>query len=214
MNIETITVGPLATNCYVVIDDSGETAILIDPGAEPDRIIARINSKQVLINTILLTHGHADHIGAVPELKDELRAKVMIHKADAHMLKSAEYSLGVLFGVSHTRIKPDIAFSNSLGEYLGDFGWNFELVETPGHSLGSVCYYLPREGVLFSGDTLFANGVGRTDLAGGDRRALLNSLGKIKQLPANTMVYPGHGPQFRLGNRFKPKSQDEVKEQY
>ncbi len=203
MQIERVIVGPLATNCYIIFDNVSKKGFVIDPGAEPNLILSIIDKEQLDINYILLTHGHADHIAAVPALKESLHSKVVIHEADEYMLKNDTASLGTLFGVSHSIVEIDVTFNSSLQAVSETFTSQVDLLETPGHTSGSACFYFSKEGVLFSGDTLFANGVGRTDLKGGDEQALFESLEKIKRLPKDTIIYPGHGKEFRLGRRFK-----------
>ncbi len=200
IQIETLVVGPLTTNSHLVYNPRIKKGIVVDPGDGAAKILNQINQLGLTITHLLLTHGHADHLAAIPQLNQKLKAKVVVHQDDAPMLKSDTASLGQLFGIPHPPIYFDITLNiNSKSPPL-PFG--FQTIFTPGHSPGSVCFYLEKEGILFTGDTLFARGVGRTDLPGGDWGKLKTSLDKLAQLPPETIIYPGHGPSDSLGNCF------------
>lgn len=180
MEIETVTVGLLATNCYVVA--SGGRVIIIDPGAQARKVVRAAAGRPV--EAVYLTHGHSDHAGAVDKVVAATGAPWFVPAADEAL--AANYVRTAPSGLLHG------------GERLlfGTITW--EVLATPGHTPGSVCFRGP--GVLFSGDTLFAGGVGRTDLAGGSTGALFASLrDQILKLPDDTAVYPGHGGATTVG---------------
>jgi hydroxyacylglutathione hydrolase len=174
LEVKSFTVGPLAANCYVV--SAGGDAVVVDPGAEADRIIKAVGDRRVA--AILASHGHSDHVGAVKELAVATGAPFMVPAGD---LALAEKYVGV-----------QAAVPLNDGDRL-DFGdISLTVIATPGHTPGSSCFYAP--GLLFSGDTLFAGGVGRTDLPGGSSDALFSSIReRIFTLAGDTVVYPGHG---------------------
>jgi hydroxyacylglutathione hydrolase len=174
LEIGSLTVGPLAAHCYVV--SAGGGAVVVDPGAEAARIIEAVAERKVA--AILATHGHSDHVGAVRELAAATGAPVMVPAADLALIEN-------YIGVQAVTPLSD-------GDRL-DFGdISLTVIATPGHTPGSSCFYAP--GLLFSGDTLFAGGVGRTDLPGGSSEALLSSIReRIFSLADDTVVYPGHG---------------------
>ena len=174
MEVKSFAVGPLAANCYVV--SAGGDAVVVDPGAEAARIIKAVGDRRVA--AILATHGHSDHIGAVKELAVATGAPFMVPAGD---LALAEKYVGA-----------QAAVPLNDGDRL-DFGdISLKVIATPGHTPGSSCFYAP--GLLFSGDTLFAGGVGRTDLPGGSSDALFSSIReRIFTLAGDTVVYPGHG---------------------
>ncbi len=174
MEVKSFTVGPLAANCYVV--SAGGDAVVVDPGAEAARIIKAVGERRVA--AILATHGHSDHVGAVKELAAATGAPFMVPAGD---LALAEKYVGA-----------QAAVPLNDGDRL-DFGdISLKVIATPGHTPGSSCFYAP--GLLFSGDTLFAGGVGRTDLPGGSSDALFSSIReRIFTLAGDTVVYPGHG---------------------
>lgn len=174
MEVEGLVVGPLAANCYVV--SAGGDAVVIDPGAEANRVLKAVGGREVA--AILVTHGHSDHVGAVDELVAETGAAVMAPRRD---LASLEGYVGV---------RPAKLLNDGDRLEFGDI--SLTVIATPGHTPGSSCFYAP--GVLFSGDTLFAEGVGRTDLPGGSAEALFNSIReRIFSLAGDTIIYPGHG---------------------
>ncbi len=174
MEVKSLVVGPLAANCYVVC--TGGDAVVIDPGAEANRILKAVGGREV--GAILVTHGHSDHVGAVDELVAETGAPFMAPRRDLALL---EGNVGV---------RPERLLKDGDRLEFGDI--SLTVIATPGHTNGSSCFYAP--GVLFSGDTLFAEGVGRTDLPGGSTDALFNSIReRIFSLADDTIIYPGHG---------------------
>lgn len=174
MEVKSFAVGPLAANCYVV--SAGGDAVVVDPGAEADRIIKAVGERRVA--AILATHGHSDHIGAVKELAVATGAPFMVPAGD---LALAEKYVGVQAAIT---LNDDDRLD------FGDI--SLTVIATPGHTPGSSCFYAP--GLLFSGDTLFGGGVGRTDLPGGSSDALFSSIReRIFTLAGDTVVYPGHG---------------------
>jgi len=186
--IKKIVVGELETNCYLLYNEEKKEGVIIDPGAESNKILNEINKLNLKILYIINTHGHADHISADEELKKFTQAKLLIHKADLSWFN--------FFSLS----TPDAYLEEKQIIKVG--GSSLKVFHTPGHSEGSVC--LLGEGFIFTGDTLFCGGVGRVDLPGGDERKLFRSLKeKILTLPANTIFYPGHGPECTIGEERK-----------
>lgn len=195
MIVEKLVVGPFASNCYIVGSQSNKEGMIIDPGDEAKQILKRVKDLGLDIKFIVLTHGHIDHTGALKEVREVTGAKVAIHGDDAKSLKVQ--SLSRIFGLSYpTPPPPDRLLKD--GDSLDVGGMHFEVLHTPGHTPGGIC--LLGQGVVFSGDTLFNYGVGRTDLPGGSSSQLLNSIQtKLMTLPDNTVVYPGHGPDTTIG---------------
>ncbi len=193
MQIKTLTVGALQANCYIINQEESTKALLLDPGAEPDRIIAYLEDQGLEVEAILLTHGHCDHIGALEAIRDYSQAPVYIHPADQDYLLSPEKNLsGLGFASQALTCRPaEEAYQEGKTYHLA--GFSFEVFHTPGHTPGGVSLYFEDEGVLFSGDTLFRHSIGRTDLIGGDTATILKSIiQKLFALPENTRVFPGH----------------------
>ena len=188
--IQAVSCGMIQENAYIVAREGRDDCAVIDPGDDYPKLKRALGGKKV--DAILLTHGHFDHIQAVAPMADEFGATVYVHAADAEMLNDSRLNgyMGLMGGIA---TGPRIEAQN-LGEALDACGLHFDVLHTPGHSKGSVCLYLKDEGALFSGDTLFEAGFGRTDLYGGDMRALMASLKALLALPGETRVYPGHGP--------------------
>jgi len=193
--VEKLVVGPFASNCYIVGSKSNKEGMIIDPGDEAKQILKRVKQLELDIKLIVLTHGHIDHTGALKEVKEVTGAEVVIHADDAKSLK--ERSLSNLFGLLYPiPPPPDRLLKGGDSIDIGDL--HFLVLHTPGHTPGGVC--LLGQGVVFSGDTLFNYGVGRTDLPGGSYSQLMNSIQtKLMTLPDNTVVYPGHGPDTTIG---------------
>lgn len=193
MNIETIPVGMNATNCYIV-DMGNNNAFIIDPGADGEKVMGCIKSKSLNIIGIVLTHGHFDHIGAVDFLKERLDVEVAIHRDDSSFLENAKKNLSYLF---NDNIELDSA-DNLLSD--GDNYHSFQVIATPGHTPGGIALYNYKNGILFSGDTIFKRGYGRTDFPGADHEVLFTSINKLLRLPKDTIVYPGHGSTTTIGD--------------
>jgi len=193
--VEKLVVGPFASNCYIVGSQSNKGGMIIDPGDEAKQILKRVKDLELDIKFIVLTHGHIDHTGALKEVREVTGAKVAIHGDDAKSLKNQ--LVAIAFGLSYpTPPRPDRLLKG--GDSLDVGGLHFEVLHTPGHTPGGIC--LLGEGVVFSGDTLFNYGVGRTDLPGGSSSQLMNSIQtKLMVLPDNTVVYPGHGSDTTIG---------------
>ncbi len=196
MNYQLIVVGPLETNCYLFYCPETRECAIIDPGAEADRIfsqIVQLNLKPVII---LNTHGHVDHTGANFEMKEKYRVPIALHQDDLPLLEeSLQLEIGLMLGARPTP-QPDRLLSD--GDEIRIGQTSLKVIHTPGHSPGSVCFQAP--GILFSGDTLFCGGVGRTDLPGGSWKELVNSLrSRVLTYPDETVVLPGHGPRTTIG---------------
>ncbi|ACI20876.1 MULTISPECIES: MBL fold metallo-hydrolase [Thermodesulfovibrio] len=196
MKIKKFEVGPLFVNCYIIYDERTKEAVVIDPGDEPDLILDFIKEENLNLKYILCTHGHFDHIGSVKELRDETGAKVVLHEKDIEIYRNSPQIAMQFFGIEiEPQPEPDILIKN--GEILNTGNIQLTVIHTSGHSPGSVCFYT--DGYIFTGDTLFAGSVGRTDIIGGSMNELLNSLKKIASLPDETIVFPGHGPKTKIG---------------
>jgi glyoxylase-like metal-dependent hydrolase (beta-lactamase superfamily II) len=189
--IKTIQVGMIGTNCYLVLVPKSKRLYIIDPGAETDRILDAASKLDFDQAFILLTHAHVDHISAVGEIAAKLNAKVLLDNADHGMYSSPDNHLMPFVPAAKNLPQPVTEISNP----------DFEIIKTPGHSPGGVCFYFKNIPALFSGDTLFAQSIGRTDLPGGNMSDLLKSIkDKLMLLPENLKVYPGHGPTTTIGD--------------
>ena len=189
MKITTFQTGYLEVNTSILVD--GDKAIAIDPGANAERIAEEVFRQNASLKEIWLTHAHFDHIGAIPELLKRFPdAVVYMHPGDKPLL-----------GDGRNRFEPEYPFIERL-EKVADCRElsAVKTIETPGHSPGGVCYYLESEKVLFSGDTLFFESYGRTDVPGGDFHLLQESFRKLAELPDDTKVIPGHGPATTIGH--------------
>jgi len=195
MILNKLVVGPLASNCYIVGSESNKEGMIIDPGDEAEVILRNVKDLGLEIKSIVLTHGHIDHIGALKEVKKVTGAEVAIHTDEAKSLQ--RQSSSTLLGLSYpTPLPPDRLLQDGDSMDIGDL--HFSVLHTPGHSPGGIC--LLGQGVVFSGDTLFNYGIGRTDLPGGSHSQLMNSIHtKLMILPDDTAVYPGHGPETTIG---------------
>ncbi len=202
MKVETLTLGALATNCYLLSADEGDLplcrkALLIDAAGTAVEIVEAANRSNLEIGLIVTTHGHTDHIECLAELKKQTGAPLAIHELDAPMLSDAMRSGAAVFGFPHEEASADRVLQEGDSVTIPATEIKLSVLHTPGHSPGSIC--LLGEGVLFSGDCLFAGGIGRVDLPGGDERAMMSSLERLSQLDPALVVYPGHGPSTTLG---------------
>ncbi len=197
MILETLVVGSLQTNCYVLGCPETREALVIDPGAEAGRIRTVLEKQGLQLKKLVLTHAHGDHIGACGELREATGAQVLVHREDAGLLTDPHRNLTAYLGSALTLPPADVLLSD--GDVV-EFGAGISLtvLHTPGHTQGSIC--LLGDDVLFSGDTLFAGAVGRTDFPGGSFQELTRSLvRRLLPLPDEIRVYPGHGPASTMG---------------
>lgn len=197
MQVESFVLGPVMTNCYLVYKEKGESGLVIDPGTGAEEVVRRIQTLNLNIEAILLTHAHFDHIGGLEEVRAATGAPVYVHPQEAEWLLEPELNGSTLFPVEEVRCRPAEKTVEG-GEQLTLLGETFSVFHTPGHSPGSVSY---RAGnFIFSGDVLFSGSIGRTDLPGGDYKTLMQTIDQvIMELPEETVVYSGHGPVTTVG---------------
>jgi glyoxylase-like metal-dependent hydrolase (beta-lactamase superfamily II) len=189
MQIETIVVGPLQVNCYVVFDEKTLDAAVIDPGDEPDRILKFINSEGLHISSIICTHAHFDHVGGAKVLRERTDARILLHVDDLVIYMNTE-AQGAAWGFKMVQPPHPDSFVQD-GEIIKCGNIELSVMHTPGHSPGGIC--LKTGDVVFTGDTIFAGSIGRTDFFGGSIEALKTSFRKIMALSPETVLYPGHG---------------------
>lgn len=201
MILETVLVGELEVNCYIVAKAKGWPAVVIDPGDDAGKIRRLLQEHRLTPVSVINTHGHFDHIGC----DDEFGVPVYIHAQDASSLGDPGRNLSLLVASSprSVRQKPKTVED---GMTLRFEGLSFEVLHTPGHTPGGICLLLkePQGGIVFTGDTLFCGSVGRTDLPGMSHDALIKGIRtKLLTLPDDTVVYPGHGPSSTIGEEKK-----------
>lgn len=198
MEIKVLSLGPIGTNCYIV--SKNNECLLFDPGAQPEIVVEYLTEHNLKPIAILLTHAHFDHIGAVDELRKKYNVDVYLHEVEKDWLENPHLNRSALFYGEINAIKtdkPDHFISTGDWEF-GSF--QFEVVHTPGHSPGSVSYIFHDEKFVICGDTLFKQGIGRTDFPDGSHQQLLESIfTQLYILDDEFVVYPGHGPHTTIG---------------
>jgi glyoxylase-like metal-dependent hydrolase (beta-lactamase superfamily II) len=197
MNVFSLTLGPLATNCYLVSQPGSSQALLIDAAGDPDEIVAAARSHRLEIRLLVLTHGHIDHIEAATEIRRAAGAQLAIHELDAPMLTDSFLSGASVFGFPQKGVPADRLLKGDDVVSLDGTDISLTVLHTPGHTPGSICLIGAQS--VFSGDCLFAGGIGRTDLPGGDDHAMIASLRRLIALDPGLAVYPGHGPATTIG---------------
>ncbi|MDW7651740.1 MAG: MBL fold metallo-hydrolase [Bacillota bacterium] len=199
MLVKQIEVGSFAANCYLVACDETREGIIIDPGAQAKQILKMVEDANVTVKYIINTHGHVDHVGANEDVRSALGVPLLIHEADSEMCKKPHASLAAFVGKMKLA-EPDRLLTG--GDKLTVGTLTVEVIETPGHTLGGITLLVG--GALFTGDTLFAGSIGRTDLPGGSFDVIIQSIKeKLLTFPDDTVVYPGHGPQSTIGEEKK-----------
>ena len=197
MKIYRVVVGPIQENCYIIKNDETNEGIIIDPGDEGDRIMTAVEKAGIKsVPAIFITHGHGDHVSALDEVKAATGAKVYMSEEDAPMLRAWNSSLSYSTNRNKKFDPPDVFFKD--GQKLTAAGMDFTIAATPGHTKGGVC--IIGDGIVFCGDTVFLESIGRTDLPGGSYDAILESIKtKILTLPDDYKLLPGHGPTTTVG---------------
>ncbi|MDD6338970.1 MAG: MBL fold metallo-hydrolase [Butyrivibrio sp.] len=191
MKIEHNILGMCATNTYYVYDDATGEGLIVDPADNADAIIAKVNALGFVPKAILITHGHFDHIMAMPKVREHFGIKAYIGKTEEQVLHDPQMNLTGSFMGSGLTMDADEYLAD--GDIIEVAGYKIQAIEVPGHTIGGMCYHFVDEKVLFSGDTLFCESVGRSDFPGGSGAALVRAIReKLFVLPGDTKVYPGH----------------------
>lgn len=189
--IRMMVLGPVQTNCYFLINEDTKEVLIVDPADRAQKIIEWINSEGLKPVAILLTHGHFDHIMGVVGVKKEYNIPIYASRDEVEVLADPQINVSTMMG-AYMSMKADELFSD--GDVLELAGMKLKVISTPGHTIGSVCFYMEEEKVLISGDTLFEASVGRSDFPTGSSRQLIESIKtRLFVLPDDTDVFPGHG---------------------
>ncbi|MDH7576396.1 MAG: MBL fold metallo-hydrolase [Bacillota bacterium] len=201
MLVKCLAVGPMLANCYLVWCEETKDALVIDPGGEGERILAEIKREQLQVKYIVNTHGHVDHIAANHKVKEGTGAKILVHAEDAPLLTSPNFNLSIYVGTPVKGPAADMLLCEGEEIVVGK-QVRLSVLHTPGHTRGGIC--LNAGEAIFTGDTLFAGSIGRTDFPGGSYQDLLNSIKtKILINDDHVLLYPGHGPTSTVGDERK-----------
>lgn len=190
LKIKVLVVGMVQTNCYVLSNVHSKKAVIVDPGDQGNRILSYLREEGLELEGILLTHGHFDHIMAVKDILENYHVPVYAFEEEQDLLEDARLNCSVQLGQMTTVAGASYKTGKDTFEAAG---FPVKLIETPGHTKGSCCYYFEKNGCLFSGDTLFMESVGRTDLPTGNGQKIIESVKSLMELPADTIVFTGHG---------------------
>jgi glyoxylase-like metal-dependent hydrolase (beta-lactamase superfamily II) len=195
--VEHYVVGEVQTNCYFAVNEDTNEALIIDPGARAKRLAQIIEEEQLKPVAILLTHGHFDHAGGAAELAEQFGIQVYAHEAEQETLEDPELNLSGWIG-AQMKYHADIFLKSE--QEIDLAGFHIRVLFTPGHTVGGCCYYMGYQNILFSGDTLFAQSVGRTDFPKGSASLLIRGIkDKLMALPDETTVYTGHNDITTIG---------------
>jgi len=198
MILESFPVGPLQANCILLCDEEAGEAIVIDPGDEAERIHGRLAKSGLKLKQILLTHAHIDHVGGAFKLKQLTGAPIFLHENDWSMLKTMNMQASWIGIPAPETAPPDDSLAD--GQIVGLERYPAQVIHTPGHTQGSVCFYFAPLKLLVAGDTLFEGSIGRTDLPGGNFDQIIDSIHtRLLALPDETRVLTGHGPETTIG---------------
>jgi glyoxylase-like metal-dependent hydrolase (beta-lactamase superfamily II) len=205
MIFETLAVGPLGTNCFILGCEETKEGVVVDPGADAERVLAIVARHGLKVKYVINTHGHFDHVGGNRRLIEATGAELLIHGDDVAMLTRAT-DVAAMYGITtENSPRPKRLLEDGMTVAFGRHV--LQVLHTPGHTPGGCSLYLAAQGIVITGDTLFAEGVGRTDFPGSSHEALMASIkGKLFTLPDATKAWPGHGPATTIGHekRFNP----------
>lgn len=208
MIINQLVLGLYENNCYVLRKDSdSQDCVIIDTGLDVEPLIDFIDKEELRPVALLCTHGHADHIAGIPQLRESFPdIEIVIHKNDQNMVTKPELNLSMMANIKMSAAPAETIIEKE--QAMSYAGLDFKVIETPGHTQGGVCFYFDEHNIVFVGDTLFAGSVGRTDFPGYDQQKCFDQLiesvnTKLFTLPENTKVYPGHGPFTSIRNEKK-----------
>lgn len=196
-----IPLGPVQTNCYVLTKEDS-SCLIVDPGAEGEKLIKFLRERGLKPVGIMLTHAHFDHIGAVDSIRDEYKVQAYVHVNEKDWLTSPALNCSEFMRIGKVQVREaDVTISGEQELTIGSFA--FQVFETPGHSPGSVSLYFENDGIVLVGDALFNGSIGRTDLPGSNHEHLFNSIHeKLLVLPEETIVLPGHNSVTTIGNEM------------
>lgn len=197
--IKTFVLGPVSTNCYLIYHHQTREAVVIDPANNAQFILNKCRELKIVPTAVLLTHGHFDHMMAAEDIRRAFHIPVYASENEEMLLKDSSLNLSWAYTNTQAGLTADRLVKEH--DELEFIGFRFQTLMTPGHTAGSVCYYIEAEGVLLSGDTLFQESLGRTDLPTGSSSLILDSITeKLFRLPDDTLVYPGHGDPTTIGH--------------
>jgi len=199
MIFEIVAVGPLQVNCFILGCEATREGVVVDPGADPEKILAVVNRLGLTVRQVINTHGHFDHIGGNRRVLEATGAELLIHGGDVPFLsRAAEVAAGMGLTTDNSPL-PARLLEDGLRITFGGYGMT--VLHTPGHTPGGCCLYIESEDKIITGDTLFADGVGRTDFPGSSHEALIDSIRtKLMTLPDEITAFPGHGPSTTIGH--------------
>lgn len=197
MRVEKFVTGIISTNCYLAVNEESNHAVIIDPAACPPSLLRYLAEEEIVLDAVLLTHAHFDHIMGIDGILEKYQVPVYVHENDLEMLEDPQWNQSSVYTAGYTYSGAETVRD---GQVLSLAGMCFQVIHTPGHTPGGCCYYVEDADVLFSGDTLFQASVGRTDFPGSSMSALIRGIReKLMVLPDNTLVYPGHMGETTIG---------------